>query len=167
MICLCTIYSVTFWVFFDVVVLHHRLMDTKIHPIFQPIEKRVTWKIKWYYNSLFPNLWVQLLSVFFMHRFSLDAKYFTLWPLCAHVCMYVWLYFCTHGCMQVCIKFDLFFEKLKPRLWIDQWILMFHISQVPPYKCINKQQFFLSIPNSSEQWIQSLTNHVFINIGNQ
>jgi REP element-mobilizing transposase RayT len=35
-------------VFYDVWVLRHRSMDTKIHPIFQPIEKRVTWKIKWF-----------------------------------------------------------------------------------------------------------------------
>ena len=34
-------------VFYDVWVLRHRSMDTKIHPIFQPIEKLVTWEIKW------------------------------------------------------------------------------------------------------------------------
>jgi hypothetical protein len=36
------------WVVYDVWVLHHRSMDSKIHPIFQPIEKLVTWEIKWY-----------------------------------------------------------------------------------------------------------------------
>jgi hypothetical protein len=35
------------WVYYDVVVLCQRSMDSKIHPIFQPIVKRVTWKIKW------------------------------------------------------------------------------------------------------------------------
>jgi hypothetical protein len=30
------------WAFYNVWVLRHRSMDTKIHPIFQPIEKRVT-----------------------------------------------------------------------------------------------------------------------------
>jgi hypothetical protein len=36
------------WVSCDVWVLRHRSMDSKIHPIFQPMEKLVTWKIKWY-----------------------------------------------------------------------------------------------------------------------
>ena len=36
------------WVFYDVWVLRHRSMDSKIHQIFQPIEKLVTWEIKWY-----------------------------------------------------------------------------------------------------------------------
>jgi hypothetical protein len=36
------------WVVYDVWVLRHRSIDSKIHPIFQPIEKLVTWEIKWY-----------------------------------------------------------------------------------------------------------------------
>ena len=36
------------WVFYDVWVLRHRSMDSKIHLIFQPLEKLVTWEIKWF-----------------------------------------------------------------------------------------------------------------------
>jgi hypothetical protein len=36
----------------DVCVLRHKSMDSKIHPIFQPIEKFVIWKIKWYLYAL-------------------------------------------------------------------------------------------------------------------
>jgi hypothetical protein len=43
------------WVFYDVWVLRHRSMDSKIHPIFQPIEKLVTWKIEWLWNYIYLN----------------------------------------------------------------------------------------------------------------
>jgi hypothetical protein len=49
MICLCN-YSYIFcdvWVFYDIWVLHHRSMDTNSIQYFQPIEKHVTWKMKW------------------------------------------------------------------------------------------------------------------------
>jgi hypothetical protein len=48
MICLCTIYSVTleYSMTFKYCVTDRWIK--KIHPIFQPIEKLVTWEIKWY-----------------------------------------------------------------------------------------------------------------------
>jgi hypothetical protein len=58
------------WVFYKVVVLRHRSMDTKIHPIFQPIEKSVTWKIKWFVFlfSLFYLIWFVFLIGFMALR---------------------------------------------------------------------------------------------------